>query len=134
MDPILFQDNLPSRKQRLRDIDTETGDLFAPLPAASGSTTSEEAARAASVQTRAKRMLDVHHVITSAGVEGLARFEIAQALGVPEHWITSTIDRLLKVHREIVELSRTHYNPVSGRHCAVLIDKRFLSQQKESAA
>lgn len=63
---------------------------------------------------------------------GLARFQIAQRMGVPDFWISSTVDALIKMRKIEESPTLTIINPKSGKRCAVLI--ALESVEMEGAA
>lgn len=65
-----------------------------------------------------------HVYLAIASSEGLARFEIAQRLNVPDHWITSSVEALINAERIQEAEDRTVINPRSGKRCAVLVVRR----------
>lgn len=105
-------------------VDTVTLDIFAPanrvenLPHTRSATSKAAAARVSPI-TAHNRRRRVFEAIRDAE-RGLARFQIAQRLGVPQHWITSSVDALIK-QGTIAETGRTMVNPESGVSCAVLV-------------
>jgi predicted transcriptional regulator len=52
---------------------------------------------------------------------GLARFQIAERLGIPDHWCSSTVDALIKMGKIEEHSTRTVVNPKSMKTCAVLV-------------
>jgi hypothetical protein len=70
-------------------------------------------------ETRGKRREHVYLAIASSG-SGLARFQIAERLGVADHWITSSVEALIVAKRIQESETRTVINPRSGKRCAVL--------------
>jgi hypothetical protein len=122
MDPILY----PERKRRRgKKLDPGGPGLFditdrAPdVPSQVKSRTSIDAAREIPRDSQAKRRQAVKNVIVAR--DGAARHEIANEIGVEVHWITSSVDALIKM-REIEEhATRLVVNPKSGKRCAVLV-------------
>lgn len=100
---------------------TTTGlPLFAPpVTPRKRSRTSIDAAKAITADTRGKRREHVYLAIASSA-SGLARFQIAERLGVADHWITSSVEALITAKR-IKESDATVINPRSGKRCAVLV-------------
>src|SRR3954464_3261308 len=98
--------------------------LFNQQPPRKRSRTPIDAGRASS-GARGKRLQHVYLAIASS--DGLARFEIAQRLGVADHWISSSVDALIKAGRVQECADRTVLNPRSGKRCAVLIVTRASS-------
>lgn len=93
------------------------------------SPTSVDAAKELTERTMSKRRLAVYNVIRNAP-KGLARFQVAGALRLPDHWISSSVDALIKM-RKIEESTATVVNPTSGKPCAVLI---AIEAAEETAA
>lgn len=83
------------------------------------SSTSIDAAKETRATTMSKRRADVFHAVKGSP-DGLARFQIAARLGIPDHWCSSSVDALIK-QRKIEESSATVINPKSGKSCAVLV-------------
>jgi hypothetical protein len=54
---------------------------------------------------------------------GLARFQLASRMGIPDHWLTSTVDALMKMVPPKIEEhpTMTVVNPRSGKTCSVLV-------------
>lgn len=142
MDPYLYDQAHPTKKKSQAEKDDGTFDMFSPAPFVA-SETSKEAALSIDPNVRAKRMTDVVNLLENAGRKGLlqyncngiglARFEIAQKLGVPDHYLSSTFDRLLKLG-EIVETTRKVTNPATKKSCFVLVHKRYAKKNQDSAA
>jgi hypothetical protein len=76
-----------------------------------------------------RRAMALHEIRTS--VPGLARFQIAERLGIPDHWLTSTIVALIQMRKIEESKTLTVVNPRSGKHCAVLV---ALSTAEDAAA
>ncbi|MDB4871944.1 MAG: hypothetical protein JWL97_2948 [Gemmatimonadales bacterium] len=121
MDPILF----PDRKKR-KKLDSGGPGLFdlsdkpPETPFQVKSRTSIDAAHEIADDTKHQRRRHVEMTIIAAGSRGLARFEIAERLGVPHHWVTSSVDALIKMRR-IEERDEFVTNPQSKKRCAVLV-------------
>jgi DNA-binding MarR family transcriptional regulator len=92
--------------------------LFSQKPARKRSRTSIDAARS-SGDARGKRREHVYLAIASS--DGLARFQIAQRLGVSDHWISSSVAALIKAGRIQESPDRAITNPQSGKRCAILV-------------
>lgn len=90
-----------------------------PTPLRVSSPTSVDAAKETRAATMSKRRASVLLAIQSAP-EGLARYQVAERLSIPEHWISSSVDALIK-QRKVEESSSTVVNPASGKSCAVLV-------------
>lgn len=52
---------------------------------------------------------------------GLARFQLAQRLSVPDHWLCSTVAALIAMRKIEESPELTVVNPKSGKRCAVLV-------------
>lgn len=95
-------------------------DTRPPAPFQPGSSTSRAAGVSrtrASVASKRDRVL---HVITAAGAHGRTCSEIADELKLPDHWITSSIARLLELE-EISDSGLERENPNSGKKQRVLV-------------
>lgn len=89
-----------------------------PIPFQVKSPTSTEAAREIKPATQKRRRDQVLAIVKLHGP--IARFEIAERMGVPDHWITSYVLQLVEM-TEIEELpGRTKINPLSDKRCALL--------------
>ncbi len=109
----------PPKKRRGKPRESMTGDLFsAPFTNSIGS---KKSAKDMSVDTMKRRREQVYQIIRSSGSKGLARFEIANILGRPQNWITSSVDNLINVQESVIETDRSVYNPDSNRWCGVLV-------------
>lgn len=101
--------------------------LFAPpRPVAPFQSTSSTSRRAGESRTRAsvaKKRERVLLIITAAGEEGRTCSEIAAELGAKEHWLTSSIARLLEIE-DIADSGRERENPNSGKKQRVLVARR----------
>jgi hypothetical protein len=84
------------------------------------SKTSIDTATSITQETRGKRREHVYLAI-AASSSGLARFQIAERLGVADHWITSSVEALITAKRIKECADRTVINPRSGKRCAVLV-------------
>lgn len=91
-----------------------------PTPIQVTSSTSIDAAKEIKEGTKTKRR-DLVFRIVKGSPHGLARFQIAAAMGVQDHVISSSVDALVKMRKIEEHPSRTIENPASGRHCAVLV-------------
>lgn len=100
-----------------------------PTPLRVSSPTSVDAAKETRSATMSKRRASVLLAIRSAP-DGLARYQVAERLSIPEHWISSSVDALIK-QRKIEESASTIINPASGKSCAVLV---AIESAEESAA
>ncbi|MFL5481163.1 MAG: hypothetical protein ACJ8AK_03155 [Gemmatimonadaceae bacterium] len=106
----------------IKDHTTTGLPLFTPpAPERKRSRTSIDAARASS-GARGKRQQHVYLAIAAS--DGLARFQIAQQLGIPDHWCTSSVAALIEAGRIAEDSDRVVVNPASGKRCAVLVAKR----------
>lgn len=123
MDPILFSGR---GKRKTRKLDPGGPGLFdisdkpPPVPFQVKSRTSIDAAHEIADDTRHQRRRHVELAIVAAGSRGLARFEIAEQLGVADHWITSSVDALIKMRR-VEESDEFVINPKSKKRCALLV-------------
>jgi hypothetical protein len=107
----------------------DVSDQAPPTPLRVSSPTSVDAAKETRAATMSKRRASVLLAIQSAP-QGLARYQVAERLSVPEHWISSSVDALIK-QRKIEESTSTIINPASGKACAVLV---AIESAEESAA
>jgi hypothetical protein len=64
-------------------------------------------------------------------VPGLARFQIAERLAIPDHWVTSSVDALITMGKLEESKTLTVVNPKSGKTCAVLV---ALDSDEDAAA
>jgi hypothetical protein len=94
------------------------------------SRTSIDAAKEIAPDTQSKRREHVYLAIASTGDVGLARFQIADRLGVADHWITSSVDALIKMRRIEERDDRFVVNPASKKKCSVLV---AINAQRASA-
>jgi hypothetical protein len=101
-----------------------------PTPMRVQSGTSIDAAKETTESTMSERRAAVLTAIRQA-VPGLARFQIAQRLDVPDHWITSSVEALIRMRKIEESKTLTVVNPRSGKHCAVLV---ALSTAEDAAA
>jgi hypothetical protein len=90
-----------------------------PTPFQVRSSASIDASKDIREETKAKRR-DLVFKMVKGSKHGLARFQIAAACGLETHWITSSVDALIKM-RKIEESQRTIENPASGKQCAILV-------------
>lgn len=101
--------------------------LFAPprpvAPFQVKSSTSRRAGETRSRASVAKKRERVLMIITAAGEEGRSCSEIAGELGCHDHWITSTIAKLLELGA-IADSGRERKNPESGKGQRVLVAGR----------
>ena len=91
-----------------------------PTPMRITSSTSIDAAKEIREETRAKRR-DLVFKMVRGSPKGLARFQIAAAMGVQDHVISSSVDALVKMRKIEEHPMRTIENPASGKHCSVLV-------------
>jgi hypothetical protein len=105
-------------------------DQAPPTPMRVASGTSIDTAKEIREETKAKRRHLVFKTVRGAP-NGLARFQIAAALGLQDHWISSSVDALIKQVKIEEHKTRTIENPASGKQCAVLV---AIEAAKESAA
>jgi hypothetical protein len=132
MDPILF----PDRKRGRKKLDPGGPGLFdisdqpPETPFQVKSRTSIDAAKEIAPDTQSKRREHVYLAIASTGDLGLARFQIADRLGVADHWITSSVDALIKMRRIEERDDRFVINPASKKKCSVLV---AINAQRVSA-
>lgn len=98
-------------------------DVRPPAPFRPSSPTSRAAGVSTTRAAAASKRQRVLHAIAAAGTEGRTCSEIAEQLSVPEHWITSSIARLLELGA-IADAGRERENPVSGKKQRVLVAGR----------
>lgn len=98
----------------------DLSDQAPPVPMRVSSGTSIDAAKEISSRAMTQRRRTVLRLLQTTE-PGLARFQIAQRIGVQDHVITSTVDALIKMRKIEEHLSLTVVNPASGRRCAVLV-------------
>lgn len=91
-----------------------------PTPLQVRSGTSIDAAKEIREETKTKRRDLVFRMIRGAP-RGLARFQIAAAMGVQDHVISSSVDALVKMRKIEEHPTRTIENPASGKHCSILV-------------
>ncbi|MDP9203474.1 MAG: hypothetical protein M3P26_16325 [Gemmatimonadota bacterium] len=91
-----------------------------PTPMRVNSATSIDAAKETSKKSMTRRRLMVLLLLKSTS-PGLARFQIAQRLAIPDHWVSSTVAVLITMRKIEEHPSRTVINPASGKTCAVLV-------------
>jgi hypothetical protein len=101
-----------------------------PTPMRVASSTSIDAAKEISERAMTQRRRVVLRLL-NAYKPGLARFQIASRMGIPDHWLSSTIDALVKMGKIEEHPTMTVVNPKSGKTCAVLV---ALESAEESAA
>ena len=94
------------------------------------SSTSIDAAKEIREETRAKRR-DLVFKMVKGSPKGLARFQVAAAMGVQDHVISSSVDALVKMRKIEEHPTRTTENPASGKQCSILIT---VESAEESAA
>ncbi|MEX1185298.1 MAG: hypothetical protein WEA80_01750 [Gemmatimonadaceae bacterium] len=98
-------------------------DARPPAPFQSSSKTSRVAGvtrtRAAVASKRERVLL----VITAAGEKGATCSAISEQLGIPDHWITSSIARLFELG-SIADSGLERENPRSGKAQRVLVAQR----------
>jgi hypothetical protein len=124
MDSYLFPDRKRSRKRKLDPGGPGLFDITDKPPETPfqvKSRTSIEAAHEIAPDTQSRRREHVYLAIASAGEVGLARFQIADRLGVADHWITSSVDALIKMRRIEERNDRFVVNPASKKKCSVLV-------------
>lgn len=91
-----------------------------PTPIQVTSATSIDAAKETKEATMSRRRQDVFHAIKQSP-HGLARFQIAGVLRIPDHWITSAVTALITMRKIEEHRTATVVNPKSGKLCAVLV-------------
>lgn len=101
-----------------------------PTPMRVTSPTSIDAAKEIREGTRARRR-DLVFKMVKGSPKGLARFQIATAMGVQDHVISSSVDALVKMRKIEEHPTRTTENPASGKQCSILIT---VESAEESAA
>lgn len=126
----------PKRRSRKPDVKApEPASLFdisdqpPPTPFQVKSPTSTDAAKEIRPSNLTSRRAAVLRVIRNAP-RGLARYQVAAMLRLPDHWISSSVDALIK-QRKIEESDATVINPESGKACSVLV---AIVASEESAA
>lgn len=73
-------------------------------------------------RTLSARRQAVEKIVREAGPAGIARFQIAEKLEVPVHWITSSVLALIQMTRIEERLDKaTVENPASGKNSALLV-------------
>lgn len=95
------------------------------------SPTSIDAAKEIKERTMTRRRAQVYQAVRGAS-QGLARFQIAGVLRLPDHWISSSVEALIQMRKIEEHKTRTVVNPKSGKACAVLIATK--SSEMEGAA
>lgn len=122
-------DQPKGRRSRSRRPDLKTpeplnlfdiSDRPPPTPMRVASGTSVDASKEITEETKAKRR-DLVYKLVKGSPKGLARFQLAQAMGVQDHYVSSSVDALVKMRRIEEHPTRTIENPASGKHCAVLV-------------
>lgn len=103
-------------------------DLFAAVPSTK-SVSSRATACSISREAAAKRRREVLLVLRAAFPRELARFQIANTLGLPESRISSSVDALIKLG-DIEETGRTTTNPETGRHPALLVARPWMENAR----
>ena len=101
------------------------------------SVTGKLAAEAIPAHRAAEKRATVLRLVQASMPHGLARFEIAAAMGCPQHWITSSVKALIATSA-LVDLSEawpntdsplwnvaTRLNPDTGKRCGVLVATRI---------
>ena len=101
-----------------------------PTPMRVTSPTSVDAAKEIREGTRARRR-DLVFKMVMGSPKGLARFQIATAMGVQDHVISSSVDALVKMRKIEEHPTRTTENPASGKQCSILIT---VESAEETAA
>lgn len=91
-----------------------------PTPIQVTSSTSIDAAKEIKEGTMSARRNAVLRAVTGAPY-GLARFQVAGVLKMPDHWITSAVLALIEMRKIEEHPTLTVINPKSGKTCAVLI-------------
>ncbi len=95
-------------------------DVRPPAPFQSGSATSRAAGVTRTRASVASKRERVYRSIADAGPGGRTCSEIASELKLPDHWITSSIARLLELE-EIADSGLERENPHSGKKQRVLV-------------
>jgi DNA-binding NarL/FixJ family response regulator len=91
-----------------------------PTPMRVKSGTSIDAAKDVDEKTLSERRQAVLRAVRGA-THGLARFQIAEILKIPDHWVTSSVEALIKMRKLEQHPFLTVENPKSGKACAVII-------------
>lgn len=91
-----------------------------PTPFQVKSPTSKAAASEIREETKAKRR-DLVYDLVKGSPKGLARFQLASLMDVPDHWCSSSVDALIKMGRFEEHPTATAINPKSGKTCAIVI-------------
>lgn len=91
-----------------------------PTPFQVTSGASIDAAKVIKEQTMTQRRRVVLRLLQGTK-PGLARFQIAARLSLPDHWLTSTVDALIKMRKIEEHPTLRIDNPKSGKACAVLV-------------
>lgn len=91
-----------------------------PTPMRVSSSTSIDSAKEIDPRAMTQRRRVVLRLL-NAYKPGLARFQIAQRMGIPDHWCTSTIAALIEMRKIEESPDLTIVNPKSGKRCSVLV-------------
>lgn len=91
-----------------------------PTPMRVQSGTSIDAAKDVKEETMSARRQAVLRAVRGA-THGLARFQIAGILKIPDHWVTSSVEALIQMRKIEEHPFLTVVNPKSNKHCAVLV-------------
>lgn len=102
-----------------------------PTPMRVTSSTSIDAAKEIDPRAMTQRRRVVLRLL-NAYRPGLARFQLASRMGIPDHWLTSTVDALVKMRKIEESQTLTVVNPLSGKTCGVLV--ALESEEMEGAA
>jgi hypothetical protein len=96
-----------------------------------GSSTSIDAAKEIDKRAMTQRRRAVLRLL-NAYKPGLARFQLASRMGIPDHYVTSTVAALIAMRKIEESPTLTIVNPKSGKRCAVLV--ALESAEMEGAA
>lgn len=102
-----------------------------PTPLQVKSGTSIDAAKDVSERAMTQRRRVVLRLL-NAYKPGLARFQIAQRLAVPDHWVSSTVAALIAMRKIEESPTLTIVNPKSGKACSVLIALESAEMERAS--
>lgn len=102
-----------------------------PTPMRVASSTSIDAAKEIDPRAMTQRRRVVLRLL-NAYKPGLARFQIASRMGIPDHWLSSTIDALVKMRKIEESETLTIVNPKSGKTCAVLVALESAEMERAS--
>jgi hypothetical protein len=91
-----------------------------PAPYRPTSRTSRAAAARIRTSTKHERRDQVYRAIAAAGAVGRTCSELAEQLGRPEHWLTSSIAALLEAGT-VADSGRERLNAASGKNQRVLV-------------